>query len=354
MNRKDFLKAAITMPFLGISGMNAFGEKSDALIHNNAQGEFYKRLTPLHRLLEMDGWYVWGNSPIIDEEGKVHLFFSRWPAAAGWRSWLSKCEIGHAIADRPEGPYEFIGTALEPSGPGLWDAFTCHNPTIHKVGDKYALFYIGSSDGTSGNKSIGLALADSLYGPWQKRTTPLIRRGNQNSFDDRMVSNPAFLQHPNGQFWLYYKAASEKSYQKGNNFYALAVADRLTGPYRKVNENPVIDLSYKGENVRLEDAYAFIEDGVYKLVTRDMGYFDNYGGLYFESRDGIKWSKPQRAFFGAEYYGLQHEERADHLFRKNRIERPQILMQGGRPTYLFTSMQGGKYNLSTSFLFKID
>lgn len=354
MDRRNFMKSLGTVSLVGLPLFKTF---AGSLIHSSteeATSGFYHRLTPMHRLLEMKNWYVWGTSPIIGDDGKTHLFFSRWPAAAGWRSWLSKCEIGHAIADHPEGPFEFVGTALEPSGPGLWDAFTCHNPTIHKVGDKYALFYIGSTDGTSINQRIGVALADSLYGPWQKIYTPLISPGQRGEWDDHITSNPAFLQHPNGKFYLYYKGMSREAWERGNFFYGLAIADNLTGPYRKINDNPVIDISYKGENVKLEDAYVFLEDGKFIMIARDMGYFDNYGGLYFESEDGINWSNVQRAYFGAEYYGIQHEMKSDHLFRKNRIERPQILMQDGKASYLYTAMQGGKYNLSSAFLFKID
>lgn len=358
MRRKDFLKSIITFPIIVASGLsllsNSYPSSAEIKVAGD-ESDFCKRLKPLNRILEMPGWFVWGCSPIVGDDGKIHVFFSRWKASAGWWSWLSKCEIGHAVAEKPEGPYEFVETAIEPSGPGKWDAYTCHNPTIHKVGDRYAIFYIGSSDGTVHTKSIGMALSDSLNGPWIKHPVPLISRSNSEAWDDYFVSNPAFLQHPNGQFWLYYKACDRKSWETigGIRKYGLAIADNLTGPYVKYNQKPLIDLSRTGEKVQIEDAYVFIENGKFKMVARDVGYFDHFGGIYFESGNGVDWSKPQIAFHGADYYNV-HDNKHEYLKRRNGLERPQLLIQNQKPTHLFTATQGGKYNLSSGFVFKID
>ncbi len=66
---------------------------------------FAKRLKPLGRILELEGYFVWGTSPIVAPDGKIHLFFSRWDAKKGMGGWINGSEIAHAIADRPEGPY---------------------------------------------------------------------------------------------------------------------------------------------------------------------------------------------------------------------------------------------------------
>jgi hypothetical protein len=41
------------------------------------------------------------------------------------------------------------------------------------------------------------------------------------------------------------------------------------------------------------------------------------------------------------------------LKKYGRLERPQILMKNGRPIYLFTASQGGKYMNASAFVFKI-
>ncbi|WP_369434017.1 glycoside hydrolase family protein [Psychromonas sp. MME1] len=136
--------------------------------------EFCYQLTGVGRILEDKDNNVWGCSPIYGPDGKVHLFYSRWKNEATHLGWLSCCEIAHAIADKPEGPYETVDIALTGRGGDWWDSMTCHNPTIHKIGDKYALFYIGTTEGSVYSKRIGMATSDSLYGPWKRCDTPII------------------------------------------------------------------------------------------------------------------------------------------------------------------------------------
>lgn len=127
--------------------------------------DFAKRLKPLGRRLEMEGYYVWGTSPIQGPDGKAHVFFSRWPAKYGMGGWIHKSEIAHAVANTAAEEFEFQSVVLTPRGAGYWDGTTCHNPHIKKVDNKYCLFYMGNSNGKTSTKRIGLAVADSPYGP---------------------------------------------------------------------------------------------------------------------------------------------------------------------------------------------
>ena len=45
----------------------------------NKISDFCKRLLPVGRILESEGYYVWCCTPIYGEDGKVHVFYSRWP-----------------------------------------------------------------------------------------------------------------------------------------------------------------------------------------------------------------------------------------------------------------------------------
>ena len=107
--------------------------------------------------------------------GKVHVFYSRWKNEAGFDGWLTCCEIAHAVGDSPEGPFETIDVAIAPRGGDWWDGGSCHNPTIHQVGDQYVLFYLGVFDGTVYTKRVGMAVSDSLYGPWKRTDEPIIQ-----------------------------------------------------------------------------------------------------------------------------------------------------------------------------------
>lgn len=318
---------------------------------------FSKRLKPLGRILESEDYYVWCCAPIFGEDGKVHVFYSRWHKQYKMGGWISKCEIAHAVADEPEGPYTYLETVLAPR-PNYFDATTCHNPHIQYVDGTYYLFYMGNSDGTVYTKRIGLAKSKSLYGPWERSDTPILEVGESGQWDDCNTTNPAFVSHPNGKAWLYYKSWNKNDYQaetgniRANRKYGLAIADHIEGQYKRVEENPIIDFSKYGNNKQVEDAYVYIEDGKFKMLMRDMGYFDHEVGLQFESDNGIDWSEPQIAWFNADAY-IDEPSAPSHLKRYGRFERPQILMKDGKPAYLFNTMQGGKYKTASGFVFKI-
>ena len=323
------------------------------------ESSFAKRIKPIGRVLEIEGYYVWCNSPIEDEHGKIHVFFSRWDAKKGMGGWIKGSEICHAIADTPEGPYQFIETVLAPR-PGYWDATTCHNPLIKKTDGKYCLFFMGNSNGKTNTKRIGLAFADSLNGPWRRPDQPLLEAGSEGAWDDHCTTNPAFIKQKDGKYWLYYKSWNTKEYDtstdpliKGNRKYGLAIADQLEGPYIKYSGNPVIDFSYKGHNCQFEDAFVWRDGKKIKMIARDMGFYNHEDGLLMQSRNGIKWNAPLIAYYGADKY-IQQPPPPPHLKKYGRFERPQLLFLKETPAYLFTTSQGGKYMTASPFIFKID
>ena len=315
-------------------------------------------LTPVGRVLEMEGYYVWCSSPIDGPDGKVHLFFSRWDAARKMGGWLKGSEIAHAVADHAEGPFEYVSTILAPRGEGYWDATTCHNPLITKVDDKYCLFFMGNSNGKTNTKRIGLATADSLYGPWTRPDQPLLEAGPAGAWDDHCTTNPAFIKRANGQYWLYYKSWNTREYEtatteiKGNRKYGLAIADKLEGPYKKYEGNPVIDFSGKGNNKQFEDAFIWPQQHQYRIIARDMGFYNHEDGLLMHSKDGLHWSEPAIAYEALDKY-VTLPPPAPHLKKYGRLERPMLLIRNGKPAYLFGAAQGGEYQTSSTFIFKI-
>ncbi|MEM6344402.1 MAG: glycoside hydrolase family protein [Bacteroidota bacterium] len=304
-----------------------------------------------HRILhDQAGWNVWGCSPIYGEDGRVHVFFSRWPGDHG--NWLSKSEIAHAVADKPEGPYKVLGTVLKGRGEGYWDADTIHNPTVHKVGDRYVMVYIGNSMAGgqmwrdraqyANTQKIGIAVADSLDGPWTRVSDePIINTSaNPRNWDSYCVVNPSLLLHPNGQFWLYYRAWDRDNDDMRKT--GLAISDKLEGPYIKYENNPIIDNQKYKKKAQCEDPYFFHYEGKFHCVIKDMGLRNYHSGLYFQSEDGMQWSKPTQAYHLSTHYFDEPE--------KQRFERPQILMKDGKPDYLFCALMGGPHNSSGACL----
>lgn len=350
MHRRDFLTQLSTLS-AGACLIN-----TECFIDN--ESEFAKHLKPVGRALEMEGFFVWCNSPIQAEDGKIHVFFSRWDARKGMGGWINGSEICHATGDHPEGPFEFDKTILAPR-PGYFDSTTCHNPSIKKIDGKYCLFYMGNSNGKTNTKRIGLATADSLDGAWKRVDKPLLEAGAEGAWDDHCTTNPSMVKHPNGQYWLYYKSWNTHDYDtqpppvRGNRKYGLAIAEKLEGPYIKYAGNPIIDFSSRGNNAQLEDAFVWKEKNRFKLICRDMGYYNHQVGLIMESKDGKKWSKPLIAYYEADHYGIKQPPPPPKLTKYGRFERPQILFLNNKPAYLFTTTQGGKYMTSSPFIFKI-
>jgi hypothetical protein len=135
-----------------------------------------------------------------------------------------------------------------------------------------------------------------------------------------------------------------------NRQYGLAKATRLEGPWEKVGDGPIIDLSHLGENAQSEDAYIWIEDGRFKMIMRDMGYWNHEYGLMFESDNGIDWGMPTVAFYEGRKY---LPEPPNGLEREGRLERTQVLLKDGKPDYVFFAMVGGKYGTCSGVVLNV-
>lgn len=356
LGRKDFIR------HLSMMATTALCIRSTGVLGNEGlyqESSFSKKLTPIGRALEMKDYYVWCNSPIIGPDGKTHVFFSRWKASLGMSGWIKGCEIAHAIADAPDQAFEYVQTVLEPRGEGFWDATTCHNPLIKEIDGKYYLFYMGNANGKTDTKRIGVAIAESLFGPWKRQTSPILLPGDSGAWDDHCTTNPAWVNGHNGQSILYYKSWNTYDYEtttgsiRGNRKYGLAFAPHPEGPYEKYKDNPVVDFAAKGNNRQFEDAFVWKEAGVFKMIARDMGVYGHDVGLIMESKDGFHWSEPKIAYYALSRY-IEEPPAPPHLKRYGRLERPMLLMENNRPKWLFGASQGGKFQTSSAFVFKCE
>lgn len=340
--------------------------------------EFGKSLEPIGRILESPDYNVWGCSPIYDEDGKVHVFYSRWLNKYDHMGWVAACEVAHAVADKPEGPYTFVDVALKGRGGNHWDSWSIHNPSIYKVDGKYIILYMGS-DGSSFDKTleevgdmtaeeyypysrklvntkrVGMAISDSLNGPWVRVSDEkcMVDVGADSAWDSFCTSNPTFTKTPEGKYRIYYKAWSNETAAKfnGNRMYGIAECDTLTGEYVKYENNPVINYSIYDEKIQTEDGYIWYQNNKYHMVMRDMGVFNNEYGLYINSDDGINWCEPTVSYLDAPSY---FDEPLPGISRQGRFERPQLLMNGDKPEYLYCAYRGGKYTTSSGVVLKIN
>ncbi|MGC9320589.1 MAG: glycoside hydrolase family protein [Armatimonadota bacterium] len=304
--------------------------------------EFARRLRPIGRILQLPDWHVWGSTAIDGPDGTAHLFSSRWPRETGHRGWSTNSEIVHSVGESAEGPFEVTDVALRGRGGDRWDAQMVHNPTVHQFGGRYYLVHIGNRDGRPFTQQIGVAVADSLDGPWERFDRPILGPGMHGAWDWLMATNPALVRHPDGQFWLYYKAWD---FSDGKRKIGLAVADDPLGPYEKHPDNPLIDYSDAGKQI--EDPYVWIQDGLFHMLMADdnEGVVKKHGGALVTSEDGIHWSEPVLGYDTTDVY-------FDEPVR--RLERPQVLLRDGRPAYLYLSMRDDPDRGDSSVVLRVE
>ncbi|MEP2775276.1 MAG: glycoside hydrolase family protein [Luteolibacter sp.] len=289
------------------------------------------------------GWDLWGASPVIDDEGRCHLFIARWPGKVDFnKSWREHSEIARYTAPGPEGPFTFQETILKPD-PNRegWAKIGFHNPNIQRLKDgRYVLTYIArpSMKGQPGNQRIGMHIADSPEGPWKLANGDPMKPMLDVPTDDSVwcgthpfngVCNPALLELPNGKFHLYFKSSDGKKAVMG-----VAIADKVEGPY-VFEKKPITE-----NKASIEDGYAFLWNDEITFVTTDNhGIIENGGGLLWRSKDGITFEpKPRQAFprFDSAYLkGADKSKFKVHYNKTVKFERPQILTIEGQPKYLY-------------------
>ena len=285
-----------------------------------------------------EGNWNWGMAPIYDEDGKLHVFNSIIPNDG---NWIKNSKIGHYTADKPEGPYTFVGLTFAS------EEASYHNPQISKVDDTYVLVFLLNrfNDENGSKQEVGIATAKSLDGPWTESSlNPIIpASGKLRGANINHASNPTFVATPDGKYRIYYKSITDQ-YSRKNSIreISFAVSDNIQGPYVNDERNPV--LSYADEKIDIEDPYAFYYNGMYYMIVEDrQGVADMIDGktsdverggkpgglrpgLIYQSKDGIDWGEPKIGYQTNEIY-----------FGKKlaRSERPSILWKDGKPECLF-------------------
>ena len=327
---------------------------SAAVAQDDSKISWADRLEYVGVAVEETGYHVWGSSPVVDSDGKTHLFVARWPVENEFKAWLTHSEIARYVADQPEGPFEFQEVVVKGSGKqGSWDFQSPHNPSVQKVGERYVLTYIANAGGTKSecvaSQRIGMMIADNPEGPWKKvgsngmllapPTDPEVW-----SFQSSVgVNNPALLSLPDGRFFLYYKAMKKGDIRR----MGVAIADQVEGPYA-FNPKPLTS-----NKTTIEDGYAFIENEKMYLLTTD----NRAGaGYLWASDDGINFSDPVLGFSKMKQYLSADLLKKANVMRGKKFERPQVLLQAGHPTHLYVAaganVNGGKGSHSCLFRIK--
>ena len=289
-------------------------------------------------------WFIWGGSMVRTDDGVCHLLYSRWPRRNRMSGWVTHCEVAHAVADDPLGPFRHVDPALPLRGGEYWDGLCTHNPTVHRFGDKYYLYYTGNTgdgraipDGlnwTHRNKQrIGVAVADHPDGPWKRRDAPIIDVGEGGAPDSLCVANPSITEMHDGRYLLIYKAVGQlhKLPFGGPVVHMAAISESPTGPFHK---QPGLIFTKAGEEFPAEDPYIWRQGDSYRAIVKDFrGTFTGAGRslALFGSTDGLSWAPAEDPLV----IGLDVEWSDGGKQALHRLERPQLWLVGGRPAVLY-------------------
>lgn len=302
---------------------------------------------------------IWCGSAVKGDDGKYHLFYSRWPRKLGHLAWVTHSEVAHAVSDSPFGPWRHRDVALPARGTNYWDGSCTHNPTVVRVGGKFYLYYMGNyGDGVVGkslnwthrnHQRIGVAVADSPNGPWTRFDQPLVDT-TPGFYDALCCNNPSVAVRPDGGCLMVYKAVGDKGKPPfgGPVFHCVATSESPTGPFKK-HPNPIF--VKEGVQFAAEDPFIWRGADRYWAVVKDNeGHFTKrgYSLALWESADGMDWKLSQHAFVA----NPSTIRWADGSPAKlNSLERPQLLFDNGVPIALLcaaadTPGRDGSFNVT--------
>ena len=286
-------------------------------------------------------WFVWDPSVIRGEDGRYRLFFSRWPKAYTFSSWLTHSEIAVACADRPEGPYGESKTILQ-SRTNAWDKISVYNSKVYRFNSKVYLYYCSKDDGDANydekklieiarkgyspnewcylayRQRPDVAIADTVDGPWKRLDAPIAQPNG--TIVDQTV-NPAVAQAPDGTFRIILKGRTPGprgpwSLQIGGK------ANSPEGPYTLEKGGCFGDFA-------TEDATMWYDAKRSRYYAIVHAHGQNFLAL-LTSENGLNWRAAKHMFVCKKEIPLKDGT----LLKVNRMERPEILLENGQPVML--------------------
>lgn len=320
--------------------------------------------SPVNGSFKMKDYITWGGSVIKGDDERYYMFASRWPKKLSMSAWVTNSEVVLAISDSPAGPYKFEKVVLPSRGEKYWDGMATHNPTIRFHQGKYILFYTGVTysfdqpkesvptrnlyEKAWNNKRIGVAVADSPFGPWKRMDKPVLQP-RPGKWDGAITSNPAPVVHDNGSVILIYKSAPVPYPERNKNRkmeFGVVKADHYLGEYKRINKNNHISL--KPVSTDVEDPYVWFDGKLYHMLAKCMNEKitgEKGAGFYCTSKNCIEWTIAETP----NAYSKTVELSDGRTLEMKKLERPQVLFEKGKPTHVYFACiddKGEIYNIA--------
>jgi len=310
--------------------------------------------------------YLWCSSVIKGEDGKYHMFYSRWSHGKraldndsmnyifdGFRGWNKYSEVAYAVSDKINGPYQHVKTILKGGDDKKkWNQFTMHNPQVRKFGKYYYLYYISNTyDSTlfknskfekdwihwlqyNATQKIGVikfkSFEDLLKGKFSSPSLPLMEPDNKRTFE--VTTNPTVTQGPDGKFYMLFKSRKPNV---GNMTFWMAVSDQPDGPYQIASE------VFTDADMACEDPCMWY-DKKRKRYYAAVKYYSNskklvsqFGALaLITSVDGLRWQAASHPLISLRKLKMTDGKEVD----LSHLERPFVVTdKNGQPTALFAA-----------------
>lgn len=294
-------------------------------------------------------YYNWCSSIIKGEDGKYHLFYSRWERSKKFHAWLTDSKVAHAVADQPEGPYKYVNTVLD-FDKDIYKAgelISAHNPKIKYFEGKYYLYFSTTTlerditreeiketaqsgqphptrNALRSNQRTFVASASSLDGEWAINGKPLLEPEGPIA---TIVNNPAITQGPDKRYYLIVKGDKPGAIKFERN-QAIAISDF---PDREfvIQPKPVI------QDWDTEDVSIWYDQPTARFYA--VFHAHTYIGM-MTSLNGIDWEK-------AKDFTIMKKkiERTDGKpsIMPDRMERPFIFVENNKPEVLSLAVKKG-------------
>jgi len=213
-----------------------------------ARGEIPEELkTPNYRITKLEGigydeaFSRQDPSNVIKVGDTYHVYTSKFTGNTPYTG-----VIGHATST--DGIHWKENTDALAKGPAdAWDNYGVLTPYVMAYQGKYYLYYTSSRKlpgepwairGPNNGRHIGLAIADSPSGPWQKLPYPILSPGEEGEWDSYLVDDAHVIVRE-GRFWLYYKGGDIRV-TADTTRWGLAISESPAGSFVKVKDNPLI------------------------------------------------------------------------------------------------------------------
>lgn len=306
---------------------------------------------PRSVVFRQEGWNLWDPSMVQGDDGQFYLFYSRWSGTLGFDAWCTHAEIAWATSTNSTGPFTFQGVALPSRGVEYWDGHSVYNTCVVRISDKFYLYYTGNRGTTNwtpdrippskewwthrNHQRIGVAVADSLRGPWRRSDKPLLDVGPGVGRD--IINVPNLVVKPEGGYRLYYKTLAEGPHTSVVHY--SADAESPLGPFVSypkpiVDKNKLMPEVTKTFRFHIDDHFEWIQDGRYYAIVKDHDkpFLTAHGKslLLFESPDGRDW-KPSTNVLVKDFAVAWSD---GGKTKYSRLEMPKLLFKNGRPSVL--------------------